>query len=462
MLYPKFVNDQQHILDIIVSDYELDNIVFGLYLYETTKPGIHRALKVIPPDSIVIKQKETSDLKTLFNKLQAFILKEHGIKISCSRLIRKRGIDLINSYSERLTKISISESLVNLINLIQIFLKDNLFFIYPQPNFLGFVKDCVEFLNGLQLSKVITSFFNLIPSMNVLLILNSVYLPFGIKIKHENKDFNNSEMEVNFFLLDAEKYKLNNELLTFNRKQIQTDFNVDRIFNFNIYPILTFLIELFETEVPATTEKLKILLQKALYGIRTYDINWNMYPKPKINNFLLRFLIRLLGMNLNLKKISHWAIPEFLFDICATFLGLNASLLLILTDKNKDLATKIFLIRVENGSIIEFNYVNKQEIRTKIDVQSLESVRLTISDYYSYISHVLMVDIDLIKSILNDLLFNFHKISIFSLLKIIKKLKNPRFFRMYPEIPPYILLKKKNSFSFLREVLSIVIDRHEF
>ena len=462
MLYPKFVNDQQHILDIIVSDYELDNIVFGLYLYETTKPGIHRALKVLPPDSIVIKQKETSDLKTLFNKLQTFILKEHGIKISCSRLIRKRGIDLINSYSERLNKISISESLVNLINLIQIFLKDDLFFIYPQPNFLGFFKDFDAFLNGLQLSKVFTSFLNLIPSMNALLILNSAYLPFGIKIRYENKNFVNSKMEVNFFLLDAEKYKLNDKVLAFDRRQIQTDFKVDRIFNLNINPILMFFIELFETEIPATTEKLKILLQKVLYGIRSYDINWNMYPKPKINNFLLRFLIRLLGMNLNLKKISHWAIPEFLFDISATYLGLNASLLLILTDTNNDISTRIFFIRVENGSIIEFRYINKQEIITKIDIKSLESVRLSISEYYSYISHVLMVDIHLIKSILNDLIFDFHKISIFSLLKIIKKLKNPQFFRMYPEIPPYILLKKRNSFTFLREVLSIVIDKHEF
>jgi hypothetical protein len=462
MLYPKFVNDQQHILDIIVSDFELDNIVFGLYLYETTKPGIHRAIKVLPPDSIVIKQTDTSDLKALFNKLQAFILKEHGIKISCTRLIRKRGIDLINSYSERLNKISISESLVNLINLIQILLKDDLFFIYPQPNFLGFFKDCVGFLNGLQLSKVFTSFLNLMPSMNALLILNSAHLPFGIKIRSENKNFVNSEVEVNFFLLDAEKYKLNDKVLTFNRQKIQTDFNVDRIFNLNINPILMFLLELFETEIPVTAEKLKILLQKVLYGIRSYDINWNLYPKPKINNFLLRFLIRLLGMNLNLKKISHWAIPEFLFDLSATYLGLNASILLILTDKNKDISTKNFLIRVENGSIIEFKYVNKQELITKIGVQSLESVRLTVSDYYSEFSHVLMVDIHLFKSILNDLLFNFHKISIFSLLKIIKKLKNPQLFLMYPEIPPYILLKKKSSFSFLREVLSIVIDKHEF
>ncbi len=98
LLYPRFVNDQQNILDIIVSDFELENVVFGLYLYETTEPGIHSAIKNLPKDSIKVKQEDLDDREKLFNKLQSFILKEHGIKISCMRLIRKRGVDLINSH----------------------------------------------------------------------------------------------------------------------------------------------------------------------------------------------------------------------------------------------------------------------------------------------------------------------------------------------------------------------------
>ncbi|HUW90888.1 MAG TPA: hypothetical protein VMV43_10305, partial [Candidatus Nanopelagicaceae bacterium] len=34
VLYPRFINKQQNILDIIVSDFDIDNIVFGVYLYK--------------------------------------------------------------------------------------------------------------------------------------------------------------------------------------------------------------------------------------------------------------------------------------------------------------------------------------------------------------------------------------------------------------------------------------------
>ncbi|MBY8987345.1 MAG: hypothetical protein KGD61_02735, partial [Candidatus Lokiarchaeota archaeon] len=196
------------------------------------------------------------------------------------------------------------------------------------------------------------------------------------------------------------------------------------------------------------------------------DLNWNMFPKPKINNILLRFLIRLFGININIKKLSHWAIPDFLFDLSATYIGLNANLLLILTDKitdsSKQTSTELFIFRVEKGSIKKLDYINNQELINKTNQQSLESIRLVISEQYGFISNVLMVDKYLIKTILNAFLIDFHKISIFSLLKVIKLLKNSRYFQLYPEIPPYTLLKKKRSISFLKDLLSIFIDKHEF
>jgi hypothetical protein len=191
-----------------------------------------------------------------------------------------------------------------------------------------------------------------------------------------------------------------------------------------------------------------------------------MFPKPNINNFLLRFLIRLLGINLNLKKLSHWAIPDFLFDLGATYIGLNANFLLVLTDKSKNsskhTSTELILFRIENGSITKLEYINNPELLIKIKLKPLESVRIVLSEKFGFISTVLLVDKHLIKTILNTFLINFHRISIFSLLKIIKLLKNPRYFQLYPEIPPYTLLKKKRSISFLKDLMSIVIDKHDF
>ncbi|NVM16071.1 MAG: hypothetical protein HWN80_00040 [Candidatus Lokiarchaeota archaeon] len=466
LLYPRFVNDQQNILDIVVSDFELDNIVFGLYLYETAKPGIHSVIKGLPKDSIVVKQEDLDDKDALFNRIQTFILKEHAIKISCMRIIRKRGVDLINSHCEKLNKLTIFESIISILDVIQISLENDLFSIYPEPNILRFNKNFLAFLNGLQLSKLFTFFYSLIPSFNTILLINSTHLPIALTLKKEKNKTHDSELDINLTLLESEKYKLNSKTHKADFSLIQLDFDVDKVVILNQNPVLLFLTELFETDIPPNKEKLKLLFQKILYGIRAYDLNWSMFPKPKINNILLRFLTRLFGLNINLKKLSHWAIPDFLFDLGATYIGLNAKILLVLTNKNEDnskqTSTALILFRIENGSIKKLDYINNQELIAKTDQQSLESVRLVMSEQFGFISNVLMVDKHLIKTILNTFLINFHKLSLFSLLKVIKLLKNPRYFQLYPETPAYNLLKKKRSIMFLKELFSIIIDKHEF
>jgi len=466
LLYPRFVNDQQNILDMIVSDFDLDNIVFGLYLYETTKPGIHSAVKKLPKDTIVVKKEDLDNREELFNTLQAIILKEQGIKISCMKIIRKRGIDLINSHCQKLNKLTTYEFVISILNLIQISLENDLFSIHPEPNFLRFYKNCIASLNGISLSKIFAYFGSFFTVFNTLLILNSRRLPIALKLIKKNEKSSNSEIDIKLTLFDGEKYKLNSKSHETDFKLIQSDFKVDKIVILNQNPFLLFFSELFETEIPADKEKLKLLFQKALYGIRSYDLNWNMFPKPNINNFVLRFLIRLFGINLNLKKLSHWAIPDFLFDLGATYIGLNANLLLVLTDKSKNsskhTSTELILFRIENGSITKLEYINNPELLIKIKLKPLESVRIVLSEKFGFISTVLLVDKHLIKTILNTFLINFHRISIFSLLKIIKLLKNPRYFQLYPEIPPYTLLKKKRSICFLKDLMSIVIDKHDF
>ena len=197
LLYPRFINDQQNILDLVVSDFELDNIVFGLYLYETTKPGIHSAIKELPKESVVIKQEDLDDIQELFKRLQAFILKEHDVKISSIRVIRKRGIDLINSHCEKLKKLTTFEFITNMLDLIQLIFENNLFSIYPEPNVLRFFKKFFALLNGFHLSKAYTFLNSLLYSFNTLVIINSSSLPIAFKIKKGNKTSYKSNIDIN-------------------------------------------------------------------------------------------------------------------------------------------------------------------------------------------------------------------------------------------------------------------------
>ena len=217
-------------------------------------------------------------------------------------------------------------------------------------------------------------------------------------------------------------------------------------------------------EVPPSKEKVRLIFQKLLYGIRSYDLYWNMVPKPIISNTLVRFLIRLFGINLNLKKLSHWAIPDFIFGLFDTYIGLNANILIILTEQiNKTPnSNNLMLVRIENGAINKLEYISDKNFLSKVNRESLESIRLSVSEKFGFITTVFKVDKFLIKAVLSAFLINFHKASLFSILKVVKLLKNPKYFQVYPEIPPYTLIKNRRSFFLLKDALSIVIDKHDF
>ncbi len=462
LLYPKFINDQQNILDIVISDFELDNIVFGVYLYETTKPGIHAKIKGLPKDSIEIKQEDLRNLDALFNRIQSVILKDHGIKISCIRLIKKRAIDLMNSHCERLAKSTYFEFIQSLLDMIQILLEQELIFIYPEPNILRFLKSSFTLLDGIKFSKVFEFIESVIPSFNASFVINSNNLPILLKIKKENTKSLHPAIELNLNLLESEKYNFNEQNLLLDLKGFQADFKTDKVLSIDQSSLLIFLSELFEMKVPPSKEKVKLILQKLLYGIRSYDLYWNMVPKPIISNALVRFLIRLLGINLNLKKLSHWAIPDFVFGLIDTYIGLNANILIILTEhRNKSPnSNNLMLVRIENGVINKLEYIIDKNFLSKIDQESLESIRLSVSEKFGFITTVFKVDKFLIKAVLSAFLINFHKTSLFSILKVVKLLK--KHIQIYPEIPPYTLIKNRRSFSLLKDVLAIVIDKHEF
>ncbi len=466
LLYPKFVNDQQNILDIVISDFELDNIVFGLYLYETTKSGIHARIKGLPKDSIEIKQDDLRNLDALFNRIQSIIQKDHGIKISSIRLLKKRTIDLMNSHCERLTKSTYYEFIQSLLDIIQILLEQELIFIYPEPNILRFLKSSVALLDGIKFSKVFEFIESVIPSINALFVINSNNLPILLKIKKDNTKSLHPEIELNLNLLESEKYNFNEQNLLPDLKGLQADFKTDKVLSIDQSSLLIFLSELFEMEVPPSKEKVKLIFQKFLYGIRSYDLYWNMVPKPIISNTLVRYLIRLFGINLNLKKLSHWAIPDFIFGLFDTYIGLNANILIILTDQiNKtpnSTNLNLMLVKIENGVINKLEYISDKNFLSKVNQESLESIRLSVSEKYGFITTVFKADKFLIKAVLNVFLINFHKTSLFSILRVVKLLKKQQYFQIYPEIPPYTLIKNRRSFSLLKDVLSIAIDKHEF
>ncbi|MGB5912337.1 MAG: hypothetical protein WBH31_14180, partial [Promethearchaeia archaeon] len=321
LLYPKFVNDQQNILDIILSDYDIENKVLGIYLYKTKKAGIHESIEELPKDLVIIKEKDISDMNQLFNMVQSYITDKKSVKISSIRIFTRRGIDLINTYCDNLEKYSMYEFLYRFVDLIQKLINENLIYLLPEPNVYTFLKDFFKILNNLQLSKLFRIIESFIPNFATVLVFYSRRLNIITEINKRDSKLNEPKISINLrttkdLELELKQYQSNNSLLL-----IQKKFGSESVVSLNQDHLISFFLDLFDLEIPIKKENFKLILQKFIYGIRSFEIHWNIVPRPRIYNTLIRFLVRLLGININLKKLSHWAIPDMIFSLIDTYFG---------------------------------------------------------------------------------------------------------------------------------------------
>ncbi|MFX0148690.1 MAG: hypothetical protein ACFE8E_13210, partial [Candidatus Hodarchaeota archaeon] len=213
---------------------------------------------------------------------------------------------------------------------------------------------------------------------------------------------------------------------------------------------------------PIKKENMKLILQKFIFGIRSYEIHWNLLPRPKIYNILIRFLIRLLGININFKKLSHWAIPDLLFNIFDTYFGLNSDILIVLTDRNIVISKTSLVLEIKNSSIKKVIPIDNSDIISDNKIESLEMLKYKIVERHGFNPVIMKIDIILIQKIMAVFLFKFYKIKPLSVLSMVKMIKKEDFFQIYPELPPYQLIKKKGAFTILKLLLSLIIDKHEF
>ena len=469
-LYPIFINDQQNILDIIISDDF--NEILGAYLYKTKKAGIHESFEILSNDLVKIQKDDLENIEIFFNKIQNEMVKKTGIRISSIRVFKKKAIDLINAHCTKTEGESFNNALISLMNLIQIFFDENLFYIYPIPNFYKFIKKSLILLNGLRVSNIYKFLYNITPKFNISILLNSQKQPLLLKVAKKISGIDNSDIFIELITPNDLGIKIKDQniydiLNTFKKKM-----KSDKIYLLNQRDLISLLLDIFESESPPPFDKLKIIFQKVLLGIRNFENKWYRLPRPKVYNSLLRFFTRIFRFNLNLKKLSHWAIPDFTFNIVETNFGLNSKILVIFTAIDKRNFNKVeyvknafksaFLIEYENRRIINIKPINKKEIFTENQINSLDVIRANISNKYGYVSAVMNIDTFLLTEIFENFaskLFNFNPFSNFKCLNLFKK---EHYFNIFPEIAEFQFLKDVGSNTFIKSILPILIDKHEF
>ncbi|MHA2182717.1 MAG: hypothetical protein ACXAAH_14955, partial [Promethearchaeota archaeon] len=171
ILYPRFINEHNNILDIIISN-DGKNII-NLYLYETKKAGIHASIEKLTHDIIKFPKKGLEDINKFYNRILEGIEKKKESRISSIRIFKEKAIDYINQYC-----INIEDSPLDLLlsegfELIQKLIEQDLFIIYPEPNIVRQLKELINFLNGKRLSSLFNLIYTILPEFNIAFIFGS-------------------------------------------------------------------------------------------------------------------------------------------------------------------------------------------------------------------------------------------------------------------------------------------------
>ena len=473
-LYPKFINSQQNIVDVVISDDEKD--IQSLFLYETKKAGIHESIEKLPLNLIKFKKKHLGDIGRVYNRIAERILKKKGLRVSSIRLLKERAVEYINEYHAEINEIPITPLIKKALDVLQKLLEEELFYIYPEPKPLKYIKTFILFLNQIRLKELFQLIYNLLPEFNLSFILGSKELMIILRLQ---KKILSTQVEpyLDFKIMSPNELGVNlegmdkNEMLEIVKERL----NTDKAYYLNQTDIITCLTELFPLLVNLKNENLQLFFQKVLFLYRSYNKRWAMAPKPIVYNNILRFLFRILGFNLNLRKLSHWAIPDFFSNLIGYNLGLNFKVLLIFTNEGKFKSLKVsqsnylekttkylLLVEVENKIVKKISSLKKEEIITNGDTQTLKSLWVQLSKKHGFISTIVVLNMYFIEYLVQNFIFKHSRFRLFSKIKAIKMLRNKRYFHMFPELPVYKLIQAKGAFSLFKLLLPIFIDKHEF
>jgi len=475
LFYPKFINDQQNILDIVISKEDKKNKVLGLYLYETNKVGIHEVIKTLPGNLVRSKYIDIESLESFFNILQTVIMKETGIRISSIRIFKKEAIDLINKHCEAVRTLSLRIFLTQIMDLIQTLFERDLFLIYPKPMFQNFFVGIVELLKNIRFKTLFNFIESILPEMKISFFIESNSIDIIFILQKRKLKSGKSDLTLKIFTPFELGIEIDNLDLKNKLNLIREKLQVEKIYHFKLNNLIYLISNLFELSIPIKKDNIELLIQKILFGYRSFEKHWDMAPRPIIYKTLVRFLIRIFGFNLNLRKLSHWAIPNVLFGFINFYFGLNCKILLLITDaqnhkkfknhKKDYLGNKtkdIFLLEIENNTLTRIELINKSILLSENDNNSLNLIKIKGSEKFGYISSVIMLDKMLLQNAIKNLFFNHFKLAPFSKMKLLKMIKKQEYFRIYPEIPLYQLIKKKGIISTIKLILPILIDKHEF
>ena len=120
------------------------------------------------------------------------------------------------------------------------------------------------------------------------------------------------------------------------------------------------------------------------------------------------------------------------------------------------------MLEIENSTLIKIETIKKEKLIINAETGSFESIISNFSEKFGFISNIIILDKLLLQNFIRIFIFEHSKFAPFTKIRTLKMFKNQKYFYMFPELPLYKLMQKKRMVSFLKLIIPILIDKHEF
>lgn len=469
-IYPELVNDKENVIDIVISNDE--KTIKAIYLHITRFNGNHLQVIDINKKIYAFQTKDLDDIEDMFEKIQIILREKERINVSGMRIFKENAVNLLRDLTSNLENNDLITNLNNIFSTYYDIIFNDLFFIFPEPPLVIFLKKIVKFTSFVESNNIINKINGLMSSFNISATFGNKSLLFSILIKKENmfnadKDEWLSELSIKIINNEEPDYNFDN----FNPKsflnQFKKKYKTGHSYFFYFDKTLNLFSDVIESDFPFEQERESLLLQKLLLIYKNYDIDWFSYPSPISYNFFVKFFSRIIGFNINLRKLSYWAIPELIANVSSSLMGLKNRLVVIVTDvkssqrENESIQDLLnasyssgYLIETLNGKLSSAQKLDKSDVLLD-GINTLGDVRNRLSSKYGFIAYVIKIDKMLIGAVINNFILNLTRFNPFAKLFTLRKLRNKRYLNYYPKLSIYQKVK-------LRKTLPLLIDKHEF
>lgn len=500
---------------------EVNQEILDIKLIKTDNDGNILEFIHNPLPKLDMKYSMINDSENLFRILKKEILALHFTEIGFVKIIDSIYLESILDLLEKEKEKKENDHLICLFERAQIFfnfLKKKKIRFYPDQTFFTFFeKFMATYGNPQNFFSIIKSYF-INGKLSVTLKNENWYNTFISDEETAGEIFNiSAKTPFDLGSIDIEDLYKWEKLLKKIHDKYNTDHNIKLNYLLDLDWISELLNDIIESEIPFNENRIKFIFQKLLFGIKSIELTWDVYPKPLVYNDAIRFFLRILGFHINPRKISYWSLPDLVSFFFKNNFGSNYKMLVLIkdemntnsggssSDRNEESGKiekiKGFIINISDSKLYKINTIDMEEIKQIQDLLILDSektvdddlvehdqikeisnfknrwkeittfksniheIHKKFSSKYGFLTEIIYIDNKLLKELFQFFLFDANSknpFKMFKFIRILNRLKKTEFFYCFPEFPFFKYFKKMGSIRLIRQISPILFDLKEF